>query len=248
MVLIAIAAGLVLTSGGKSSKAKSGSSHSSGPRPKECNALSASGGHLAGIDYIEIVTAGASTSDRLPMIVSLHGLGYDFNAHVKWLEQLKTPARVILPNALFTQSSSESKRAWWPSYSNKALQNASKSLAQFVYLIQQCRPTTGKPVITGHSQGGYVAIDFATQFPELISASVPVAGARNGLLWDIVPRVPMYPVHGTLDSSYESAFKYYNEMSSRGLPVYLTAVEGGAHRISTKNAEAWRYVLEHLIS
>lgn len=182
------------------------------------------------------------------MIVSLHGLGYDYSAHVKWLEQLKVPARIILPNAMFKQGSSEKKRAWWPSYSNSSLKKASQNLAEFVYLIQQCRPTVGKPVLTGHSQGGYVAIDFAAQFPELISFSVPVAGARNSLLWNEEPRVPMYPVHGTLDSSYSSAFKYYNEMLGRGLPVYLTAVDGGAHRLSTKNADAWRYVLEHLIS
>lgn len=244
MALIAIAAGLALVSGGKSSSPRA----SSQPRPKECEGLHSSGGHLAGVDYIEIVTGGARANDRLPMIVSLHGLGYDYNAHVKWLEQLNVPARIILPNAFFTQSGNQSKRAWWNSYSNAALQDASRGLAQFIYLIQRCRPTAGQPVLTGHSQGGYVAIDFAAQFPELISFSVPLAGARNSLLWDDVPRVPMYAVHGTLDSSYDSAFKYYNAMANRGLPVYMTAVPGGAHRISTKNADAWRDVLEHLIS
>ncbi len=245
VALIAIAAGLALVSQG--SPSKSNSRPSSKPRPKECQAVSSAGGHLAGVDYIEFVTAGANPDTRLPMIVSLHGLGYDSSAHVKWLEQLKVPARIILPNAFFTQGGNEKKRAWWPSYSNRALQDASKGLAKFIYLIQRCRPTSGKPLLTGHSQGGYVAIDFAAQFPELISFSIPVAGARNGLLWDDVPRVPMYPIHGTLDSSYNSAFKYYNEMVSRGLPVYPTAVEGGPHRINSKNAEIWLDLLEHLV-
>jgi len=240
--LIAIvAAGLALTSGRKSSSKPA-------PRPKECDGLTHSGGRLAGIDYLEIVTGGADPNSRLPMIISLHGLGYDFNAHIKWLEELQVPARVILPNGFLPRSNNESKRTWWKSYSHKALQDASKGIAQFVHLIQQCRPTVGRPVITGHSMGGFIALDFATQFPELISFSVPVAATRGSSLWDIHPQVPVYAVHGKLDNSYSSAVSYYHEMHERGLPVYLTTVDSGSHRIASANAEAWRSVLEHLIS
>jgi predicted esterase len=243
VALIALAVGgIALTS----SKRKKPASKSK-PRPKECEAITTSGGRLANVDYLEIVTAGADPNARLPMIVSLHGLGYDYEAHIKHLEQIKVPVRIILPNA-FYEKSGPKKRAWWPSYSNKALQDASKWLAQFVYLIQQCRPTVGKPVMTGHSMGGYIAIDFATQFPELISFSVPFAGARSSALWDIEPRVPVYAVHGMLDNSYDKAAAYYHAMSKRGLPVYLTSVEGGAHRIASANAEAWRGVLTHLVT
>jgi phospholipase/carboxylesterase len=243
VALIALA-GLVAiaSSSGKKASSKRGSA----PPPAQCKGLSSSGGSLAGVDYLEIVTGGAEPNARLPMIVSLHGLGYDSSAHIKWLEQLRVPARIILPNG-FYEKTGGSGRAWWPSYSNKAMRNASERLAQFVYLIQKCRPTSGRPIITGHSQGGYLAIDFASQFPELISYSVPVAGDRNSSSWDELPKVPLYPVHGTLDNSYASAFEYYNDLASRGLPVYLTAVEGGAHRLSSKNADAWRYVLEHLV-
>jgi len=244
LALFAIAAGFVLASKRKSSKG----SNLSKQNIEECKSLTTSGGNLAGIDYLEIVTGGADSNARLPMIISLHGLGYDNTAHVKWLEELQVPARVILPNAFYTQSGNEKKRTWWTSYSNSRLQEASARLAQFVYLIQQCRPAAQKTVITGHSMGGYIALDFSTQFPELISASVPVAATRSSALWDIEPGVPVHAVHGKLDNSFNSGASYYSAMSQRGLPVYLTVVDNGAHRLASANAEAWRSVLSHLVS
>jgi len=210
--------------------------------PAECMGLTTEGGHLVGVDYIEFVTGGASVNDELPMIISLHGLGYDNTAHIKWLEEISTPARVILPNG-FVEKTGRTKRAWWPSYSDRALKDASGWLADFVYRIQQCRPTRGKPVMTGHSMGGYVALDFATQFPELISASVPVAATRSKRLWDTHPGVPVHGLHGELDNSFEGANKYYYEMYERGLPVAMTAVPGAPHRLTSKTAGPWRDIL-----
>ncbi len=245
LAFIAIAAGIILASKRKSSEKP----HVPAKNIEECKGLTTSGGNLAGIDYLEIVTGGADPNARLPMIISLHGLGYDKTAHVKWFEKLQVPARIILPNGFYTQSGSSTKRIWWqPEYSIKKLQDASKRLAQFVFLIPQCRPTTKKPVITGHSMGGYIALDFAAQFPELISASVPVAAIRSSALWDIEPGVPVHAVHGKLDNSFNSGNAYYYAMNQRGLPVYLTAVDNGAHRLSYANASAWRQVLSYLVS
>jgi predicted esterase len=210
--------------------------------PAECEALTASGGRLAGVDYVEIVTGGADVNDQLPLVVSLHGLGYNSTSHIKWLESLQVQARIVLPNG-FYEKGSDQKRAWWSSYSNKALQDASKRLASFVELIAQCRPTSGKPVMTGHSMGGFVALDFATQFPELISASVPVATTRSSALWDILPGVPVHGIHGKMDNSYNAGAAYYDHLAQLGLPVDMTTVSAGAHRLASANAAAWREVL-----
>ena len=217
-----------------------------GSLPPQCEGAGVGGGYIEGVDYIEFVTGGAGQNDQLPMVISLHGLGYDYNAHVKWLEELEVPVRVILPNGFFEKSSSK-KRAWWSSYSDRALKDASEGLANFVYYIQQCRPTLGKPVMTGHSMGGFVALDFATQFPELISASVPVAATRSKRLWDIEPGVPVHGIHGELDGTFDQANSYYYAMYERGLPVNITSVAGAPHRLTSKTAEAWRQALLHII-
>jgi len=232
-ILAAVAAALLLSRKGKA------------PSPA-CQAITSSGGDLDGVNYDEFVTAGADPNATLPMIVSLHGLGYDKTAHVKWLKDLDVPARVILPNG-FYEKGSASERAWWPAYSNANLQEASERLSGFVGLIAQCRPTSGKPVMTGHSMGGFVALDFATQFPHLISASVPVAATRNNSLWDIEPGVPVHAVHGRLDNSFEAGGAYYEEMANRGLPVYFHPVDAGAHRLAAANAAVWRDVLSGLL-
>lgn len=250
VIIAAAAAGFAFSRPRKRSKSILGASqgglkpgHAPSPEPRvlppECLGLTAQGGHLVGVDYIEFVTGGARADDELPMVISLHGLGYDNTAHIDWLKELVEPARVILPNGFFEKESS-TKRAWWPSYSDRALKEASQGMANFVYFIQQCRPTRGKPIITGHSMGGFVALDFATQFPELISASVPVAATRSKRLWDEEPGVPVHGIHGELDGTLDRANSYYYEMYERGLPVGVTIVPRAPHRITSRLADPWR--------
>lgn len=246
ILVAAAAAGLAMSRAGRragkrAKKAATGGSKG-GALPAECSGLGARGGRLQNVDYIEFVTGGAGENDMLPMVISLHGLGYDNTAHVKWLKEIGTPVRVILPNGFFEKQGS-SRRAWWPSYSDAALKQASQWLASFVWMIQRCRPTRGKPIITGHSMGGFVALDFATQFPELIGGAVPVAATRSKRLWDIEPRVPVYGIHGELDGTFGRANEYYYAMYERGLPVSMTAVAGAPHRITTEVAGPWREVL-----
>jgi len=171
----------------------------------------------------------------------------DKSAHIKWLEGLQVPARIILPNAPYFQDGNVEKRVWWPSYSNSNLKKASQGLSQFVSLIQQCRPTSGKPVMTGHSMGGFVALDFSTQFPQLISSAVPVATTRSSALWGIEPGVPIHGIHGELDSSFGSGKAYYDAMANKGLDVSFTAVPGAPHRLNNANAGTWRTILADLI-
>lgn len=234
---------LFVASGSK----KRGKANAPSTPPAECEGVvGIGGGELRGVDFIEFVAGGGNEGDRLPMIISLHGLGYDKNAHAKWLDSIDRPVRIILPNA-FYESEGPNKRAWWPSYSDSNLKEASKRLAGFVYMVQQCYPTKGKPILTGHSQGGYVAIDFATQFPELISASVPVAATRAKRLWDIEPQVPVHAIHATGDNSYEHASSYYYNLHERGLPTSLTVIDGAPHRLVEETAYAWRGVLSSLL-
>lgn len=215
-----------------------------GSAPSQCRPLTPEGGDLEGVRYREIVTGGGDPGKPLPMIVSLHGLGYDGRAHIKWLQELPMQARVILPDGFYMRNSDPTQRTWWPSYSNASLEEASRRLAPFVEQIARCRRTAGKPIITGHSMGGFVALDFAIQFPELVSAAVPVAATRSKALWDKVPVVPIRGVHGTLDGTYGAAKAYYDEMSGRGLDVTLTPVSGGGHRMAPANAEAWLDTLQ----
>jgi len=243
LLLLAFGAIVVASSSSK----KRGKANVPKAPPAECEgAAGVGGGSLRGVDFVEFVTGGGSEEEQLPMIISLHGLGYDKTAHAKWLKSFDRPVRIILPNAFYEKDSS-TKRAWWPSYSDANLKEASERLAGFVYMVQQCYPTKGKPVLTGHSQGGYVAIEFATQFPELISSSVPVGATRSKRLWDIDPKVPVHAVHATGDNSYEHASGYYYNLHERGLPSSLTVVDGAPHRLVEKTAQAWRGVLSKLI-
>lgn len=236
------------TSKGKSNKKKS---------LRNCDGVYLDGGELEGMDYLEIVTGGADPDDYLPMIIALHGLGQDKEYLANKLADFDERARIIIPDAFYDRGDNYDGRKWWRGYHPDGLQafmaeaipEASKKLAPFVAELPHCVPTLGDPIIAGHSQGGYIALDFAASFPELITASVPSAAWRPVALWDIEPAAPVLAIHGANDTGvdYERSLEYYEEMIARGAPVELLTTSG-AHTLGSKNLAAWHDVLAESIA
>jgi phospholipase/carboxylesterase len=245
---------LVLASGKRKPSYADSSNGKPQPQPQPekelriCEGVYLDGGQFEGIDYIELVTGGADPDEYLPMIIALHGLGQDKEYLADKLSDFPYPARIILPDAFYDRGSDLPGRKWWTGYSpqgfqhflSEAIPEASDKLAAFVAELPQCVPTVGYPIMAGHSQGGYIALDFAASWPRLISASVPSAAWRPTLLWDLEPEVPVYAIHGENDDGvpYDRSVEYYVEMNDRGLDVYLDSTSG-AHRLGTVNLQAW---------
>lgn len=253
LALVAVLA-LALASGKRKRSSSTSSSSQAQPQPQPekelriCEGVYLDGGYVEGMDYIELVTGGADPDEYLPMIIALHGLGQDKEYLADKLSDFPYPARIIIPDAFYDRGEDLDGRKWWRGYSpqgfqhflSEAIPEASDKLAAFVAELPHCVPTIGDPIIAGHSQGGYVALDFAASWPELVSASVPSAAWRPELLWDVEPQVPVYAIHGENDDGvpFDRSLEYYVEMSERGLPVYLDATSG-AHRLASTNLAAW---------
>lgn len=234
--------------GGRKSRGSKSNVSNSGKRPlRECDGVFEDGGTVAGLNYIELVTGGAHPDDYLPMVIALHGLGQDKEYLANKLDDFEVPARIIIPDAFYDRTGDLPGRKWWSGYHPDGLQahmaekipEASEKLAPFVAELPRCLPTLGSPVIAGHSQGGYIALDFAASFPELISASTPSAAWRPVALWDIEPRARVIAMHGEKENHFERSLEYYEEMIARGAPVELHTTSG-AHSLGSTNLSAWQ--------
>lgn len=208
------------------------------------------------MDFLEVVTGGAHPEARLPMVIALHGLGQSKEYLADRLVDFTMPVRLIIPDAFYDRTGGREGRRWWRGGHPQGLQalmaeaipEAAYLLAPFVEGIAACRPTVGRPVIAGHSQGGYVALGFAATHPNLISGSAPSAAWRPVALWDDVPRVLVRAIHGKFDDGvpYDRSMEYYEEMMARGAPLIVRTTNAG-HSLTSTNRLAWRDEIEALV-
>jgi len=178
------------------------------------SALPATPGEAGGITYIERVTAGAAADARLPLVVAIHGMGDRPESWISWWDGFPVAARVILPRAPTPYSHGFS---WfrYPARSSDELadgiQRAGDGVATALAAIVRSRPTLGKPIVTGFSQGGVLSFALAARHPSEIAAAFPLSG---GLPLSLIPEVrfdpgrapPIVAVHGDADAVVPIAF------------------------------------------
>ena len=134
--------------------------------------------------FVEVVTRGADTNDTLPLLIGVHGLGDTPQQFWRAVERRfeTKPVRMIFPagprehGGGYAWFSSEAFSASPADYA-KAIQSAGDELATFIQTMSQSRPTLGKPIVFGFSQGGILAFYTAIHHGELIDMAIPIAGA-----------------------------------------------------------------------
>lgn len=202
-------------------------------------------GVAAGLKYLEIVRGGASADATLPLLIVIHGLGD--HPHPDWLYAIdvdpKLKARMILPQAPLPWGRGF---AWFPYRSRDRDEEALASgiidaegrLAQMIEVLRVQRPTRGKAVVCGFSQGGMLSFALALMHPELVQFALPISGELPLPLWPagrpkrLSPRIVAF--HGTTDTvvSFEADDKLTQHLRSRGYPITFVPYEGVGHHIS----------------
>jgi phospholipase/carboxylesterase len=160
----------------------------------------------AGVRFVEILTGGASPSDSLPLVVGIHGLGGSPENFGRVLSSLSTRTRLILPYGLEPYGDGF---AWFQPWRDDAelaagTTRAEGRLAAMIDELVRRRPTTGKPVVTGFSQGGILSFALAVLHPESVRATFPVSGLLAPSLlpsqWPPDREMPrVHALHGTAD-------------------------------------------------
>jgi phospholipase/carboxylesterase len=194
------------------------------------------------IHYLELVTAGADPESPLPMIIALHGLGDSPQGFRALLEGFDRPARVILPRALDAHDEGWS---WFPIRARdrdvealaRGIDHAADVLAPAIAELTLQRPTIGKPIVTGFSQGGMLSFALAVEHGELFAAALPIGGWLPEPLWPVVANpsaAPILAFHGDADAAvrYEPTKLCVEQLQGLGYRVELRTYVGVGHMIT----------------
>jgi phospholipase/carboxylesterase len=194
------------------------------------------------LDYLERYTGGAGEGDTLPMVIAIHGRGDTPEAFSRLVEGWGTPARVIVPRGLhpFERTGGST---WFlagtrdaPEALGREVGQAADAVAELVRALLAERPTVGKPVVTGFSQGGMLSYTLAVRHPDLFAGAVPVSGFLPEVLVPAaaVAAAPVRALHGTADTMIppELSRGSAEALKALGLDASLAEYEGVAHSIS----------------
>ena len=195
------------------------------------------------IYYLEFVTAGADPASPLPMIIAIHGLGDSPQGFRSLLEEFDRPARVILPRGLDPEE--PTGWSWFPIRARdpdveglaQGIDRAAKALAPAIAKLTTERPTVGKPIVTGFSQGGMLSFELAVHHGELFAAALPVGGWLPDPLWPQTKNPSTPPIlafHGDADAAvrYEPTKAAVEHLRGLGYSVELETYVGVGHMIS----------------
>ncbi len=190
-----------------------------------------------GLGYVERVTGGAAPDARLPMVIAMHGLGDTPEDFVDLFRELDVPARVL---ALRAPDPWHGGFSWFPIDEPRARQGKTRERARAVAEVAQKlareRPTRGKPVVTGFSQGGMLSFALAAYHPGVIAAALPIAGMLEPGMPPPVAEgraLPVLAFHGAADPRipYAEAQHTVQRLKSAGRAATLSSYEGVGHSI-----------------
>jgi len=221
------------------------------PPPK---ALASGPGEAAGVRYLERTTGSAKPDEPLPLLVAIHGLGDRPESFVSLFDGLGARARLIVPYGLdpFGQGYS-----WFPiSSGDEALlargtEHAANRLAAMIDALVRSRPTLGKPIVTGFSQGGMLSFTLAVLHPEIIGAAYPMGGLLAAPLrprsWPMGKTQPeIHAFHGATDARVPVAGARASLESLRaiGFAAELREYPGVGHAVPPTMQRDLRAALE----
>jgi phospholipase/carboxylesterase len=216
-------------------------------RIPDCTQVGSGGGTIAGVRYLERMRGGADPNENLPMVILLHSLSGTPEGFSGMLGGIGK-ARLILPEGAYEGGGG---RKWWEHGLHDIVEHqqaediqewndASARLSEFIRQVTQCRPTIGKPILTGSSQGGEATLLVATQHRRQISSAVAVSGDMPAQFW-FADMAPTLMINGRGDTTVPFAWAqaHAQAMIERGAPLEFWPFPSGGHAITSAMSNAW---------
>lgn len=226
-------------------------------RVGRCKGVTDEGGVVAGVRYLERMRGGASPTERMPMVLVLHSLGGTPEGYAGGMGGIGR-ARLILPEGEFDRDNGKS---WFGKGLHAVVDGGNKPedlaiwksagdrLARFIDAITHCRPTIGKPIATGSSQGGEASLLLANDHRRKIHGAVSINGDMPGPLWHR-RMAPTVMVNGTGDTTvpFDWAEEHAQEMIDRGAPLTFVSMDSSGHAITSEQSKAWIAAVRAMVS
>jgi phospholipase/carboxylesterase len=219
-------------------------------------------GTAAGLRYLEILRGGASANEKLPLLLVIHGLGD--KPHHDWLRAIDVDSnvkvRMILPQAPTPHGNGFS---WFPFRAGNldqvalagGISAAAERLTRMITLLQTQRPTRGRAVVTGFSQGGMLSYAVALSRPDLVESAVPISGMLPEPMWPVRARdAGWFPrirsLHGKADTlvRFDVDQQLVERMRGFGYPVELVGFDATGHTITPAMSEVVRKTLNDVLT
>ena len=196
------------------------------------------------LPFIEIVTGGARAGDELPLIIALHGRGDTAEGFAPLFRDMPVRARVAVlrPPHAWGGGQAWFLGGWTPA--DKRAATAAELLAHAdrvaatAEAIRTSRPTRGKPVVMGFSQGGMLTWAVALKHPRAFAAAFPVAGflfpeMLEQTRLDAPAMPPIVAFHGGADPlvSADDDRRGVRLLEKRGVRVDLRIYPGVQHEL-----------------
>jgi phospholipase/carboxylesterase len=197
------------------------------------------------LPYIELVTGGAAADAELPLIIALHGRGDTAEDFAPLFRDFAVPARVAVLRPPHPWGGGQA----WFAGARAHVENRPVIAAELLALadrvvataeaIRAVRPTRGRPIVMGFSQGAMLAWAVAVANPRAISASFPVSGflfpemlEKTGVAAAGMP--PVVAFHGDADPlvPIEEDRRGVRLLEKRGVRVDLRVYPGQGHTLA----------------
>jgi phospholipase/carboxylesterase len=196
------------------------------------------------LPFIEIVTGGARAGDELPLIIALHGRGDTAEGFAPLFRDLPVRARVAVlrPPHAWGGGQAWFVGGWAPGdkrgpIAAELLAHADR-VAATAEAIRTSRPTRGKPIVMGFSQGGMLTWAIALRQPRAFAAAFPVAGflfpeMLEQTRVDGAAMPPIVAFHGGADPlvSVDDDRRGVRLLEKRGVRVDLRVYPGVQHEL-----------------
>lgn len=200
----------------------------------------------SGLEYLEILTAGADPDAKLPVVVAIHGLGDNPESFRLLLDDLPAQARVIVPRAPIPHG--PDGFSWFAFHSvddedgarelADGIRASAARLARLVVALVRKHDGPERAVVCGFSQGGMLSFALASAHPELVAAAIPVAGYLPPRLWPaerptVRPLPKILALHGEADRliPVRQATWTVEALRSNGFAVELRQWPGVGHAL-----------------
>lgn len=157
--------------------------------------------------------------EKVPLIIALHWAGDD-QTYKEFMDCLVQPAMRQTKAIIFGPAGGNS--VWWSPISENIL-------VTFINLVKEQWPIeSDKVAVIGYSNGGISSWYFAANHPDIISASVPMAG-----VYEDVEKIdiPTYVIHGQNDElfSHSTNKGIVEQIKERGSDITFVTAEGLSH-------------------
>lgn len=174
-----------------------------------------------------IVPAGASSSNKMPLILRLHGgaTGTSESAH-KSTDCLVTPGFANFPVYILSPNSNGSH--WYTDLNIVQVQALIEMTATNLHV------DTSRMAVMGYSDGGNGAFFFSQYYPQLFSAAIPMASSyattsQSGVTHQF--QDPLYVIHGSEDDLFpiETTKGYVQDAINAGSDITFVTANGLNH-------------------